>query len=163
MSGSETDQYLATPAHLSVAEFLDLGEKYIPSKGLVVDEPKNETSARPQKLSKTAFTLLRGHGEWQGDQKEACGSHWKDCDGRVFTHEDGRLIALGWFTEFAEGSGYPGRGRAQTQESGVAAAQKTKRKAPMRRGAFPLPLHCLPRRGKLSTTRHKQDTKGVSR
>jgi integrase len=86
--------------------------QYIPKQGLVVDDTKNETSARPVKLSRSAFLLLKEYKAWQDEQKENCGAYWKNKRGFVFTHEDGAVInpdnLTRWFTEFARDNGFDG-------------------------------------------------------
>ena len=54
---------------------------YIAGKGLYTDTPKNKTSSRPLKLSRSAFLLLREYQEWQNSQKALCGDRWKDYNG----------------------------------------------------------------------------------
>lgn len=54
---------------------------YAPGAGVYVDTPKNTTSARPLKLSPTAFSMLLEYKRWQDDQRDACGDYWKDTVG----------------------------------------------------------------------------------
>jgi integrase len=86
--------------------------QYIPKKGLVTDDTKNDTSARPLKLARSAFLLLREYKKWQDEQRQACGSYWKDKDNRVFTGDEGYPMhpdtLTHWFTDFAERHGYHG-------------------------------------------------------
>lgn len=84
---------------------------YAKGKGIYTDTPKNKTSSRPLKLSRSAFLILREYQEWQDRQRELCGDRWKDTDRRVFTTDDGAPIhpdALSkWFREFADKCGFP--------------------------------------------------------
>ena len=65
---------------------------YIPGVGIYTDTPKNKTSARPLKLSRSAFFVLRQVQEWQEEQRALCGDRWKDKDGRIFTNDEGAPI-----------------------------------------------------------------------
>ncbi|NLB35884.1 MAG: tyrosine-type recombinase/integrase [Clostridiales bacterium] len=84
---------------------------YVKGKGTYTDTPKNKTSLRPLKLSRSAFITLREYKEWQDGQKETCGDYWKDKDGRVFTGEDGAPVhpdaLTKWFTKFRKRYGFP--------------------------------------------------------
>ena len=62
---------------------------YVPGVGIYTDTPKNKTSARPLKLSRSAFFVLRQVQEWQEEQRALCGDRWKDKDGRIFTNDEG--------------------------------------------------------------------------
>ena len=53
---------------------------YAPGAGVYVDTPKNTTSARPLKLSPTAFSMLLEYKRWQDDQRDACGADDTGCD-----------------------------------------------------------------------------------
>ena len=84
---------------------------YAAGTGIYTDTPKNNTSARPLKLSRSAFTMLLEYKRWQDAQREACGDYWKDTVGRVFTGDDGAPIfpdsLTKWFTSFVKRSGLP--------------------------------------------------------
>ena len=84
---------------------------YAPGAGVYVDTPKNATSARPLKLSPTAFSMLLEYKRWQDDQRDACGDYWKDTVGRVFTGDDGAPVfpdsLTKWFSAFVKRSGLP--------------------------------------------------------
>lgn len=84
---------------------------YTAGKGIFVDTPKNTTSVRPLKLSRTAFLTLREYRIWQDKQRIACGDMWQDKDGRVFTNELGAPMhpdaLTGWFKKFVERTGLP--------------------------------------------------------
>jgi len=84
---------------------------YVKGHGVFVDTPKNKTSVRPLKLSRSAFLMLREYKDWQDQQRAACGDFWKDRDGRVFTSDDGAPIhpdtLTKWFSDFVKRSGLP--------------------------------------------------------
>ena len=84
---------------------------YIKGKGIYTDTPKNKTSSRPLKLSRSVFVLLREYREWQDLQREACGDQWRDRDGRVFTADDGAPVhpdsLTKWFSAFVNRNGLP--------------------------------------------------------
>lgn len=84
---------------------------YASTVGLYVDTPKNKSSIRPLKLSRSAFVVLWEYKAWQDEQREACGDYWQDRDDRVFTGDDGTPIhpdALSkWFHDFVKRSGLP--------------------------------------------------------
>lgn len=84
---------------------------YVKGKGVFVDTPKNKTSRRPLKLSRSAFILLLEYKEWQDSQRDLCGDQWKDTDELVFTGNDGGRIhpdaLTKWFTAFVQRSGLP--------------------------------------------------------
>ena len=83
---------------------------YAKGKGIYIDTPKNKTSSRPLKLSRSAFLILREYKDWQDKQRELCGDRWKDTDRRVFTTDEGAPIhpdALSkWFRDFANKCGF---------------------------------------------------------
>ena len=85
---------------------------YASGKGVYIDTPKNKTSARPLKLSRSAFLILREYQDWQDEQRRICGDRWQDKDRRVFTTDEGAPIhpdALSkWFRDFANRNGFPG-------------------------------------------------------
>ena len=62
---------------------------YVKGRGVFVDTPKNRSSSRPLKLSRTAFILLRRYKAWQDAQRDTFGDYWRDIDGRIFTADDG--------------------------------------------------------------------------
>ena len=84
---------------------------YAVGKGVYIDTPKNKTSARPLKLSRTAFLMLIEYKAWQDAQRKACGDFWKDADDRVFTRDDGAPVfpdaLTQWFGDFVKRSGLP--------------------------------------------------------
>ena len=84
---------------------------YVSGKGIYTDTPKNKTSARPLKLSRSAFLMLQEYKDWQDAQRAACGDFWKDKDGRVFTGDDGAPVhpdaLTKWFAGFVRRSGLP--------------------------------------------------------
>ena len=85
---------------------------YAPGKGIYTDTPKNRTSSRPLKLSRSAFLILREYQGWQNRQRLLCGDRWKDRDRRIFTNDEGAPLhpdALSkWFREFADRNGFAG-------------------------------------------------------
>lgn len=84
---------------------------YVASLGMYSDKPKNKTSNRPLKLSRSAFLMLREYKDWQEKQQESCGDYWKNKDNRVFTGDDGTPIhpdaLTKWFSAFIKRSGLP--------------------------------------------------------
>ncbi len=84
---------------------------YLRGKGVYTDTPKNESSARPLKLSRSAFVILEEMRAWQNRQRELCGDYWKNPDGRVFTRENGAPIRpdtlTSWFHDFVVRNGLP--------------------------------------------------------
>jgi integrase len=84
---------------------------YVRGRGIYVDKPKNKTSVRPLKLSRSAFIMLQKYKGWQDEQREACGDCWKQTDERVFTADDGALIhpdsLTKWFKSFVKRHGFP--------------------------------------------------------
>lgn len=84
----------------------------LPGKGIITDTPKNKTSARPLKLSRSAFLILREYQAWQEERRQICGDYWKDTDGRIFTGDDGAPLhpdaLTGWVTDFARRNGFEG-------------------------------------------------------
>lgn len=85
---------------------------YAAGTGTYVDTPKNKTSIRPLKLSRSAFLILRELQDWQEKQRLMCGDRWMDKDRRVFTTDEGTPIHPDafskWFRDFANRSGFPG-------------------------------------------------------
>ena len=67
---------------------------YVAGTGIYVDTPKNKTSSRPLKLSRTAFMLLEEYRAWQNTQRELCGDRWSDKDRRIFTNEEGAPLVV---------------------------------------------------------------------
>ena len=84
---------------------------YVASKGCYADTPKNRSSERPLRISKTAASLLLRYKEWQDRQKALLGDAWLDRDGRVFTGDDGQPMfpdsVTKWFHNFAVRNGFP--------------------------------------------------------
>lgn len=84
---------------------------YVAGTGVYTDTPKNKTSSRPLKLSRSAFLLLIEYKNWQDSQREACGDFWKDKDGRIFTGDDGAPVhpdaLTKWFKAFVTRTGLP--------------------------------------------------------
>lgn len=85
---------------------------YAKGKGVYIDTPKNKTSSRPLKLSRSAFLILREYKDWQDRQRELCGDRWRDTDRRVFTTDEGAPIHpdafTKWFRDFANKHGFTG-------------------------------------------------------
>lgn len=85
---------------------------YVKGKGLITDTPKNKTSARPLKLARSAFLILREYQAWQRERKRICGDYWKDVDERVFTNEEGKPLhpdaLTRWVSGFAKQNGFEG-------------------------------------------------------
>lgn len=85
---------------------------YASGKGIYTDTPKNKTSARPLKLSRSAFLILREYQDWQEGQRRLCGDRWQDKDRRVFTNDEGAPLhpdtLSKWFREFTKKNGFPG-------------------------------------------------------
>lgn len=85
---------------------------YVKSRGVYVDTPKNHTSARPLKLSRSVFALLYEYKTWQDENKLLCGDRWKDKDGRIFTSEEGTPLhpdsLSKWFRDFCNANGFEG-------------------------------------------------------
>lgn len=63
---------------------------YVSGLGCYTDTPKNRTSERPLRISKTAVNILLEYKLWQDRQRELLGDAWVDTDGRIFTQDDGR-------------------------------------------------------------------------
>lgn len=84
---------------------------YVAGYGMYTDTPKNKTSARPLKISRSAILMLLEYKRWQDEQRARCGDYWKDEDGRVFTRDDGAPIfpdaLTQWFSDFVKRSGLP--------------------------------------------------------
>lgn len=84
---------------------------FIPHVGHYIDTPKNATSRRPLKLSRSAVLLLLEYKAWQDARREELGDAWADQDGRVFTNDGGAPIPpsslTGWFSSFIKRSGLP--------------------------------------------------------
>ena len=84
---------------------------YVKGRGVFDDTPKNETSARPIKLSRMVFAMLRDYKSWQDEQRVNCGDQWKDDGGRVFTSDDGGRIhpdsLTKWFEAFIRRHDFP--------------------------------------------------------
>ena len=83
---------------------------YVSGKGVITDTPKNASSKRPLRLSRSVFVLLRNYQAWQESQKDLCGSKWRNADDRVFTNEDGSPLypdtLSKWFRDFAVTNGF---------------------------------------------------------
>ncbi|MDR1159035.1 MAG: site-specific integrase [Syntrophomonadaceae bacterium] len=90
---------------------LDQASYYISGHGIITDTPKNKTSKRPLKLSRSAFILLNEYKQWQDEQKNLCAEYWKDKDNRVFTGNEGAPIhpdsLTKWFSKFVKRLGLP--------------------------------------------------------
>jgi len=84
---------------------------YVKGRGVYVSTPKNESSVRPLKLSKSTIALLNEYKKWQDGQKVIYGIKWNLTDGRVFTSEDGVVInpdsLSRWFKCFIKKHGFP--------------------------------------------------------
>ncbi len=84
---------------------------YVAGTGVYTDTPKNKTSTRPLKLSRSAFLMLREYQTWQDTQRKACGDQWRDKDGRIFTTDIGAPLhpdsLTKWFSVFVKRNGLP--------------------------------------------------------
>lgn len=85
--------------------------QYVSGHGLITDTPKNKTSIRELKLSRTAFVLLREYKDWQDKQREICGDYWKNTGNLVFTGDDGTIVhpdgLTKWFSAFIKRTELP--------------------------------------------------------
>lgn len=84
---------------------------YISAKGCFIDTPKNHSSERPLRISKTAIHILLEYKKWQDQQRLLMGDAWKDRDNRIFTRDDGQPIfpdtITQWFHKFVQRNGLP--------------------------------------------------------
>lgn len=79
--------------------------------GIYFDTPKNTTSNRPLKLSRTAMDLLRELQIWQKEQAARLGDVWNNAHNLVFTGDTGAPMhpdsLTKWFTGFCKAQGLP--------------------------------------------------------
>lgn len=83
---------------------------YVSGVGLYTDTPKNKTSSRPMKLSRSLLFILDEYRAWQEQQQVDLGDRWRNDDGRVFTSETGSPLhpdsLSKWFHTFAKRNGF---------------------------------------------------------
>ena len=76
---------------------------YLPGKGVFEDTPKNESSVRVIKASRSLIEMLKDYRNWQQDRAAQYGDKWEN-SGRVFTSAKGGNINPGtvtaWFHKF---------------------------------------------------------------
>lgn len=84
---------------------------YIQARGCYADTPKNRSSERPLRISRTAVCILLEYKAWQDQQRSLMGDAWMDRDGRVFTRDDGQPMfpdsITQWFHKFVQRHGLP--------------------------------------------------------
>jgi integrase len=84
---------------------------YIKARGCFADTPKNRSSERPLRISRTAVLILLEYKAWQDQRREQMGDAWMDQDNRIFTRDDGQPIfpdsITQWFHKFVQRSGLP--------------------------------------------------------
>lgn len=84
---------------------------YTPQRGCYADTPKNRSSERPLRISRTAVAILREYKVWQDHQREIMGDAWMDRDNRIFTRDDGQPMfpdsISQWFHKFVKRNGLP--------------------------------------------------------
>lgn len=84
---------------------------YIQARGCYADTPKNRSSERPLRISRTAVCILLEYKAWQDQQRSLMGDAWMDCDGRIFTRDDGQPMfpdsITQWFHKFVQRHGLP--------------------------------------------------------
>ena len=83
---------------------------YLPSKGIFIDETKNQSSNRVIKAPATAIKSLRALQKWQLTQKFTLGMYWNSSD-IVFTAQDGTPMhpdtLSRWFADFIKKTDLP--------------------------------------------------------
>ena len=76
---------------------------YLPGRGLFEDTPKNESSVRVIKASRSLISMLKDYKKWQQEVAEKYGDKWEN-SGRIFTSAKGGNINPGtvtaWFHKF---------------------------------------------------------------
>lgn len=84
---------------------------YIQARGCYADTPKNRSSERPLRISRTAVCILLEYKAWQDQQRSLMGDAWMDRDGRIFTRDDGQPMfpdsITQWFHKFVQRHGLP--------------------------------------------------------
>lgn len=84
---------------------------YIQARGCYADTPKNRSSERPLRISRTAVCILLEYKTWQDQQRSLMGDAWMDRDGRIFTRDDGQPMfpdsITQWFHKFVQRHGLP--------------------------------------------------------
>ena len=84
---------------------------YTPTKGCFADTPKNRSSERPLRISRTAVLILLEYKSWQDQQRALMGDAWMDLDNRIFTRDDGQPMfpdtITQWFHKFVQRHGLP--------------------------------------------------------
>ncbi len=84
---------------------------YVSGIGLYTDTPKNKTSARVLKLSRSAFVLLNEYKLWQDAQQELLGDRFQNQSDYIFTNEEGAPLhpdaLTKWFHRFVSKNSFP--------------------------------------------------------
>ena len=84
---------------------------YTPTKGCFADTPKNRSSERPLRISRTAVLILLEYKSWQDQQRALMGDAWMDLDNRIFTRDDGQPMfpdtITQWFHKFVQRHSLP--------------------------------------------------------
>lgn len=84
---------------------------YTPAKGCFVDTPKNRSSERPLRISRTAILILLEYKAWQDQRRLLMGDAWMDQDNRIFTRDDGQPMfpdtITQWFHKFVQRNDLP--------------------------------------------------------
>lgn len=84
---------------------------YTSAKGCFVDTPKNRSSERPLRISRTAILILLEYKKWQDQQRLLMGDAWMDQDNRIFTRDDGQPMfpdsITQWFHKFVQRNDLP--------------------------------------------------------
>ncbi|MHB1406707.1 MAG: tyrosine-type recombinase/integrase [Desulfitobacteriaceae bacterium] len=77
--------------------------QYLPGKGIITKDPKNESSKRIIAMPPLVMDLLKEYKARQNEERLACGDQWQDHD-RLFTQWNGKPIfpttPTVWFREF---------------------------------------------------------------
>lgn len=83
---------------------------YIPKKGIIADDTKNESSERSIKAPPSAVTMLQDYKVWQAEQAQRIGDRWQNSN-RLFTTADGKPIhpdsITRWFHDFIKAHDLP--------------------------------------------------------
>lgn len=84
---------------------------YTSTKGCFADTPKNRSSERPLRISRTAILILLEYKKWQDQQRLLMGDAWLDQDNRIFTRDDGQPMfpdsITQWFHKFVQRNDLP--------------------------------------------------------
>ena len=91
---------------------IDQSAQYIPGKGHITKDPKNETSKRTVPVPPSIMPLLKKYKAWQNEEKLRLGEQWNPKDpGRLFTTWNGKPMfpdtLSSWFREFVERHNLP--------------------------------------------------------